>query len=298
MSSRRSVFAKPLIHQAPGAYQPLRLLLIRALRMIMATLGGSVAPMHAESADEAFTRERLGRDGGRLGAFSRRLEMGELWRTDIFAYRVQRARQMGMKIGEGCRLYSLQVASEAELVELGNNVIVSGEVMFVTHDGAVFTARDQFPDVNGHYGRIRIGDGCFLGMRAVIMPGVELGENCIVAAGAVVMDSFAPNSVVAGNPATFVCSRSMYLELKRHHAATVYNHAVPFPLKFPPELLVAHMANVPFKPVRRRDNRGAIAPAGKFRNGGGSPTGNQSANSGSVDISPIEVSKSVELPPS
>lgn len=269
MTSRRSVFAKPLIHQPPGAYQPFRLLLIRALRRIIGPLG-----------------DRTTREGGKLAAFAQRLEMGELWRTDIFAYRVKRARQMGMKVGERCRLYSLEVASEAELVELGNDVIVSGEVMFVTHDGAVFTAGARFPDVNGHYGRIRIGDGCFIGMRAVIMPGVELGENCIVACGAIVMDSFAPNSVIAGNPASFVCSTSMYLDLKRHHPATIYDHTYPFPLKLPPELLAAHMADVPFKPVRRRDNRAAPSGPRKFRSGGGaSASGVQVPSAGPLDIS-------------
>jgi acetyltransferase-like isoleucine patch superfamily enzyme len=255
LTSHRSAFAEPLIHQPPGAYQPWRLILIRGLRAIM----------------RLFGKPSTG-DGGALSSFARRLEMGELWRTDVLAYRVERARQMGMKVGKGCRLYSIQVASEGELVELGDNVIVSGEVTFVTHDGAIFTALAGFPDVNGHYGRIRIGDGCFIGMRAIIMPGVELGENCIVAAGAVVMDSFPPKSVIAGNPATFVCSTSMYLELKRHDPATMYDRIYPFPLKIPPEELAARMADVPFKPVRRRENRGVPPAARNGRNGGGTVT--------------------------
>ena len=178
--------------------------------------------------------------------------MAELWRTNVLEYRVERARRMGMRVGDGCRLYSLQVAAEAELVELGNNVIVSGEVMFVTHDGAIFTALEQFPNANGHYGRIRIGDGCFLGMRAIVMPGVELGPNCIVAAGAVVMDSFPANSVIAGNPAAYVAPTAMYLKLKQHSDATVYDERYAFPNKLPAEELVARMADVPFKAPRRR----------------------------------------------
>ena len=235
MTGRRSPFAKPMVHQPPGVHQPFRLGLIRLLRAVLNVLPAG------------FFRE-----GGRLYSFSRRLELAELWRTDGLAYRVKRARQMGMTVGDGCRLYSLQVASEAELVELGDNVIVSGEVMFLTHDGAIFTARDRFPDVNGHYGRIKIGNGCFIGMRATILPGVELGDHCIVGAGAVVMDSFPANSVIVGNPATYICSTSIYLELKKRNPATVYDRAFPFPLKFPPDKLAAHMAAVPFKPARRR----------------------------------------------
>jgi acetyltransferase-like isoleucine patch superfamily enzyme len=235
VNSVLSAFAKPLVHQPPEMNQPFRLFIIRALRTVLALL------------PQSLIEER-----GPLASFSTRLKMADLRRTDGLAYRVQRARQMGMKVGERCRLYSLHVTSEAELVELGDNVIVSGEVIFITHDGSVYTALEKFPDINGHYGRIRIGNNCFIGMRATIMPGVELGDRCIVAAGAVVMDSFPENSVIAGNPATYVCPTSMYMELKRHSPATMYDPAYGFPLKMPPELLAARMADVPFKVPRRR----------------------------------------------
>lgn len=237
MSGRRSAFAKPLVHQLPEASQPFRLVMIRALRGLLGLVPG-----------------RFVGQGSRLEALSPRLEMAELRRTDGLAYRIRRARQMGMKVGEGCRLYSLHVASEAELIELGDNVIVSGEVIFVTHDGAIYTALEKFPDVNGHYGRIRIGNNCFIGMRAVLMPGIELGDHCVVAAGAVVMDSFPANSVIAGNPATYVCPTSIYMELKRNNPATMYDPAYGFPLKMPPELLASRMSDVPFKAPRRRSS--------------------------------------------
>jgi acetyltransferase-like isoleucine patch superfamily enzyme len=245
--TRRSAFAKPLVHQPPGAYEPLRLVIVRVLRTIIGWLPRSI-------------RVKAG-----VSAFSERLENAELWRTDVMAWRVSRARKMGMKVGKACRLYSLNVASEAELVEIGDEVIVSGEVMFVTHDGAVFTALEKFPSVNGNYGRIRIGNRCFLGLRAIIMPGVELGENCVVAAGAVVSDSFGPNSVIAGNPAKYVCPTSMYLELKRHSPATIYNSEYPFPLKLPVELLIARMTQVAFKPPRRREPDNPATPRPTMR---------------------------------
>lgn len=235
MSGLLSAFARPRVHQPPEINQPFRLFVIRVLRRLIGFLPDSWIS-----------------EGGALASFSTRLKMGDLRRTDGLAYRVERARQMGVKVGERCRLYSLNVSSEAELVELGDNVIVSGEVMFITHDGSIFTALEKFPDVNGHYGRIRVGNNCFIGMRATIMPGVELGEHCVVAAGAVVMDSFAANSVIAGNPASYVCPTSMYMELKRHSPATMYDPAYGFPLKMPPELLSARMAGIPFKPPRRR----------------------------------------------
>ncbi|WP_243295649.1 acyltransferase [Geothrix mesophila] len=53
-------------------------------------------------------------------------------------------------------------------------------------------------------GPVLIGKGCFIGLRAAIMPGVELGSHCIVASSAVVTQSYPDYSMLAGNPARLV----------------------------------------------------------------------------------------------
>lgn len=58
-----------------------------------------------------------------------------------------------------------------------------------------------------------IGDGAWIGMRAMIMPGVTLGEGAVVASGAIVTKDVAPYTIVAGNPARPV--------RQRFHAADV-----------------------------------------------------------------------------
>ncbi len=49
-----------------------------------------------------------------------------------------------------------------------------------------------------------IRDNVWIGMNAVILKGVTIGENSVVAAGAVVTKTVPPNVVVAGNPAAVV----------------------------------------------------------------------------------------------
>ncbi len=53
---------------------------------------------------------------------------------------------------------------------------------------------------------IRIGERCFIGGGSMVMPGVTIAEEVIVAAGAVVFDDVPPRSIVAGNPARVVRS--------------------------------------------------------------------------------------------
>jgi len=215
--------------------QPGRVRVLRAVRGILHAL------------PESWRRD------GRLGRLDHRLEMGILRRVDMVRWREAKARDLGVTIGEGCRFFSLNIFAEPNLVEFGDNVLVSGDVFFVTHDGSVFVSDPPIPHVNGNYGRIRIGNNCFIGMRAMILPGVEIGDNCIVGAGAVVMDSFPANSVIAGNPAHYVCPTSMYMEMRRHSPATIIDPRYPGPEGYPPDALLERIAPLPFRPVRRRD---------------------------------------------
>jgi len=49
-----------------------------------------------------------------------------------------------------------------------------------------------------------IEENCFVGARSIILPGVRVGHNSIVAAGAVVTKDVPPRSIVAGNPAQVI----------------------------------------------------------------------------------------------
>lgn len=72
-------------------------------------------------------------------------------------------------------------------------------------------ARYKYPKFD-LFGKVTIGDNVYIGTDALIMPGVTIGNNSLVAAGSVVTKSVQPFTVVGGNPARFICTVDEYIE--------------------------------------------------------------------------------------
>lgn len=82
-----------------------------------------------------------------------------------------------------------------------------GHGTWIAPNVGLITANHDLQDLEEHQpGRdITIGENCWIGMNAVILPGVTLGAKTIVGAGAVVTKSFPEgNCVIAGNPAKLI----------------------------------------------------------------------------------------------
>jgi len=99
-------------------------------------------------------------------------------------------------LGDKATAYSLG------LIEIGADATVAQEAYLCTgtHD---FTS----PQLALQTAPITVGRGAFVGARSFILPGVTLGEGCIVGAAAVVTKDVAPYSIVAGNPAKPIGTR-------------------------------------------------------------------------------------------
>lgn len=88
--------------------------------------------------------------------------------------------------------------------------IVTGADVSIGPEAAILTLGHdpQSPDFADRGGDVIIGDRVWIGYRAIILPGVTLGEGAVVGAGAVVTKDVAPYSIVAGNPAREIGTRS------------------------------------------------------------------------------------------
>ncbi len=97
-----------------------------------------------------------------------------------------------MDVHPGCRI-SLKAhldVTNPTGVHIDDGTYVAFGAVVLTHDMSRALTTDTY-----------IGRNCFIGAHSIIMPGVRIGDHCIVAAGAVVTQDVPPNSMVGGNPA-------------------------------------------------------------------------------------------------
>ncbi|MFC7450651.1 acyltransferase [Rhodococcus daqingensis] len=88
----------------------------------------------------------------------------------------------------------------------GTAPITLGRQVAVGHQVAFITSTHEMGPADGRGGRvydlpIAVGDGCWIGARATVLPGVTIGPGCMIGAGAVVTKDCEPNGLYAGNPA-------------------------------------------------------------------------------------------------
>lgn len=134
----------------------------------------------------------------------------------IHQYKLDKYKKMGMKFGENFRCFSDIIGPEPYLIEIGNNVTISTNVSLITHDNSVIKVINGKTDT---FGKIRIGDNCFIGSGTIILPGVNIANNIIVAAGSVITKSFnEPNIIIGGNPAKKISEIDIYKEKVKKYA--------------------------------------------------------------------------------
>jgi len=104
-------------------------------------------------------------------------------------------RHRGARIGDRCLF--------------GRSVDLGTEPYLITHDGGVWVFRDERPAIDV-FGPIKIGDNTYLGWGVTVLPGVTIGANCVIGAGAVVSRSIPDNSVAVGVPARVIRTLDEY----------------------------------------------------------------------------------------
>lgn len=103
-------------------------------------------------------------------------------------------------IGEHCSILTSTNITDPQYVRIGNNVSLSSCAL-IGHDGAIAVLNRAYEVKLEAVGKLDIRDNVFIGYGAIVLPGVTIGPNAIVAAGAVVSRDVAEGDIVTGVPA-------------------------------------------------------------------------------------------------
>lgn len=130
------------------------------------------------------------RKGGRLGATSRVVSLAgwsHLGRVEIGEY---------VYIGPGARLFALGGIS------IGDGTIIGPRATVYTSNHNFFSTETvPYANTTVSVKPVDVGKGCWLGDSVMLLPGVTLGDHCLVGAGSVVRGIFPPGTILSGNPA-------------------------------------------------------------------------------------------------
>lgn len=129
-----------------------------------------------------------------------------IWVFCLLKYKNVFLRLLGARIGKNVTIYTSLMNIDkyyADLLTIGNDVNLTRGSIILCHDIASeylakFDIKKPLTD------KVNIGNNVFIGMNAIILPGVSIGNNVIIGAGSIVTKSIPANVVVAGNPAKII----------------------------------------------------------------------------------------------
>lgn len=96
-------------------------------------------------------------------------------------------------VGPGCHF------ENREWIEVGAGTGLGPETMILTSTHKTAETGPRYGEYDG--APVKIGENCWIGARVLILPGVTIGDGCVIAAGSVVTSNCADDGVYAGVPA-------------------------------------------------------------------------------------------------
>jgi acetyltransferase-like isoleucine patch superfamily enzyme len=132
--------------------------------------------------------------------------------------KLAKLRKLGVHIGNNVSIVSSISAfgTEPYLISIGNDVLISCNVTFLTHDGSTFVINNLYGTKFDKIKPIVIGDNVFIGCGVTILPGVHVGNNCIIGACSVVTKDIPNNSVVVGIPGRVIGSPKEFFDKNKN----------------------------------------------------------------------------------
>jgi len=115
-------------------------------------------------------------------------------------------RMRGVKIGKHVFLGGGNILDRArpDLITIEDYVSLAGGIYILTHSNPTEPLRQILGPTSKKVAPVTIKRGAWIAVNVVILPGVTIGENAIVATGSVVMKDVPPLTIVGGVPAKII----------------------------------------------------------------------------------------------
>jgi maltose O-acetyltransferase len=108
----------------------------------------------------------------------------------------------GLSVGEECIVNGQCLLDVNDPIEIGDRTALAQQVMILTGTHHLGGPERRWGPIREL--PVRVGSGVWIGARALILPGVSIGDGSVVAAGSVVTRDVPPNTLVAGAPARVI----------------------------------------------------------------------------------------------
>jgi acetyltransferase-like isoleucine patch superfamily enzyme len=178
------------------------------MRHLLATVVSrlfSRPPLRARSGSNAYIRRPRLIEGPENIEFGDQVSIASnAWIATYSRYHQHRY-SPSLKIGARTQIGRYSCITCINNVRIGEDCLFSEYVYISDHTHGFMPHIEPLARQALHSkGPVIIGDSCFIGYRAVVLPGVTLGSNCVVGANSVVTRSFPAYSMVAGAPAVLI----------------------------------------------------------------------------------------------
>ncbi|HUX91565.1 MAG TPA: DapH/DapD/GlmU-related protein [Gallionellaceae bacterium] len=111
-----------------------------------------------------------------------------------------------VKIGNNVAFNSICIMARSKTISIGNRTMIAGNCQIMDTDAhPVWPPESRWTYSGDEYDApVIIGDDVYIGLNVIILKGVTIGDNSVIAAGSIVNRDIPPNCLAAGNPAKVV----------------------------------------------------------------------------------------------
>lgn len=129
-------------------------------------------------------------------------------------------KKRGIQIGDNFDirgdLKTIQIdTTRPSLVSIGDNVQINSGMKIFTHDYVSRIFLYRYHDFLPSSGEVKIGNNVTFGVNCIVLKGIEIGNNCFIAAGSIVTRDIPSNCIAGGIPAKYICDIDDYYEKRK-----------------------------------------------------------------------------------